>query len=138
LEDEPSHHVRPGEVGMKIYIAGRLSQRNELHDIRKRLSNLGYEVVSSWIDETPQPTGIMLALRDLVQIAIADVIILDTTSPLSEDGGGGREFEAGFTIGQFQHSRLWRVGPVKNIFHHLAEQSWSSWEDFFLCQLEQN
>jgi len=123
---------------MKIYIAGRISQRAALHEVRQRIWEVGHEVVSTWIDECPNwneslvhggPTyGLSLALRDITQISMADVLILDTTSPLSQDGGGGREFEAGFAFGQFQHKQLWRVGPPKNAFHHLAVRSFDHWD----------
>ena len=124
---------------MKIYIAGRISQRDELHDVRRAIWELGHEVVATWIDETPNwneslvhggPVyGRNIAMRDLTQISMADVFILDTTSPLAADGGGGREFEAGFAFGQFQHKQFWHVGPQKNAFHHLADHHFEDWPD---------
>lgn len=127
-------------VAMKVYIAGRWSQRSALHEIRKQLSALQYEVVSSWIDEgdandfdqaaSLQPR---LAMRDLVQIAMADILILDETAPLSEGSGGGREVEFGFAIGQFQHKRCWIVGEPRNPFHHLAEHVYPTWEELLLA-----
>jgi nucleoside 2-deoxyribosyltransferase len=118
---------------MKIYIAGRLSQRPELHLIRQQIWSLGHEVVSTWIDESGDGalngTAKRIATRDLCQISSADLLILDTTSPLSPDGGGGREFEYGFAIGQFQHKTTWRVGPMKNAFHALVDQEFETWDD---------
>ena len=123
---------------MRIYIAGRISQRDELHDVRRAIWELGHEVLATWIDETPNWNeslvhggnvyGRSIAMRDLTQISMADVFILDTTSPLAADGGGGREFEAGFAFGQFQHKQRWRVGPPKNAFHHLVDQSFENWD----------
>lgn len=118
---------------MKIYLAGRISQQQELHEVRKQLWQLGHEVVSTWIDEGgSKGDRKSLALRDLCQISQADVLILDTTSPLAEDGGGGREFEAGFAIGQFQHKKVWRVGPEKNAFHSLIQKCFNSWNDVYI------
>lgn len=68
-------------------------------------------------------------MRNLCQISNADLLILDTTSPLSYNGDGGREFEAGFATGQFQHKTIWRVGPVKNAFHYLADKGFETWEE---------
>jgi len=120
---------------MKIYIAGRLSQRPELHVIRSKLWEAGHEVVSTWIDEGGDySTGFggnkasKIAIRDISQISSADLLIIDTTSPLSQDGGGGREFEFGFAVGQFQHKLVWRVGQVKNSFHALVDESFPTWE----------
>lgn len=124
---------------MKVYIAGRISQRDELQDIRREIWRAGHEVVSTWIDEGQKPQyslvhggeqfGKKLAMRDIAQISTADVLIIDTTSPLSADGGGGREFEAGFAFGQFQQKELWRVGPPKNAFHHLVDRSFDNWDE---------
>ena len=121
---------------MKVYIAARLSQRPELHTIRAQLWELGHEVVSTWIDEGGDygtayggDKAAKIALRDISQISSADLLILDTTSPLSADGGGGREFEYGFAIGQFQHKITWRVGPVKNAFHALADRQFTTWKE---------
>lgn len=120
---------------MRIYIAGRLSQREELHLVRRDLWKLGHEVVSTWIDEgrdasdETNDVAIKYALRDISQISQADLLILDTTSPLNFDGGGGREFEAGFAFAQFQHKKLWRVGPRKNAFHALVDRGFENWEE---------
>ncbi len=122
---------------MKIYIAGRLSQRGELHEIRKKLWQLGHDVVSTWIDEGGDfskgdgglTQGKKVAIRDLAQIATADLLILDTTSPISYDGGGGREFEFGFAVAQYQYKQEWRVGPVKNAFHYLVDREFETWKE---------
>ena len=121
---------------MKIYLAGRLAQRPELHQIRQKIWELGHEVVSTWIDEGGDYStgfggdqGAKIGMRDMCQIATAELFILDTTSPLSADGGGGREFEFGFAMGQFQHKKCWRVGPKKNSFHALVDIAFESWTD---------
>lgn len=118
---------------MKIYIAGKLSQRAELHAVRERLWQLGYDTTPfHWIDDHTQADGgewaNQIALRDLDWIASADIVIIDTTQPFSPDSGGGREFEFGYACGK---KILWRVGPMKSAFHSLATRVWDSWEDMF-------
>lgn len=123
---------------MKIYIAGRISQRAELHPVRLAIWEAGHEVVATWIDESVNWSesrvhggpiyGKKIALRDIAQISTADLLILDTTSPIALDGGGGREFEAGYAFGQFQHKLFWRVGPPKNAFHQLADREFETWQ----------
>ena len=121
---------------MKIYIGGKLSDRPRLHDIRKQLWEAGHEVVSTWIDEGGDyATGfggdkaLKIAIRDLCQISSADLFIIDTLSPLTAGGGGGREFEFGFASGQFQHKTLWRVGPVNSSFHAYVDKEFKTWKE---------
>jgi len=122
----------------KVYIAGKLSQREELHSVRERLWKLGYDTTPfHWIDDHNNGHGAewahQIALRDLDWIASADIVILDTTKPFSPDSGGGREFEFGYAAGK---KMLWRVGPLKSAFHSLATRSWGSWEAM-LADLEE-
>ena len=120
---------------MRFYVASRLSCRPQLHEVRAKLRALGHDVISTWLDESGDYSNSIeqakkVAMRDLCQISQVDVLILDTTSPISKDGGGGRETEFGFALGQFQHKKLWRVGPAKNVFHHLADMTFDSWKEF--------
>ena len=128
--------MQGGEVTpMRFYFASRLNCRPQLHEIRTKLRAMGHDVIASWLDETgdynanPEQAR-KVAMRDLMQIATVDIVLLDTTSPISKDGGGGREVEFGFAIAQYQHKKLWRVGPAKNVFHFLAEKSWPDWNSF--------
>ena len=129
---------------MKIYIGGKLSDRPRLHEIRKRIWEAGHEVVSTWIDEGGDySTGyggekaVKIALRDMCQISNADLFILDTLSPLSLGGGGGREWEFGFASGQFQHKITWRVGPINSSFHALVDKAFENWDDALKCLAEE-
>jgi len=121
---------------MLFYIASRLSCRPKLHEVRAKLREMKHEVIATWLDEhsdysdNPDHSR-KVAMRDLCQISMVDTIILDTTSPISKDGGGGRETEWGFAIGQYQHKHLWRVGPAKNVFHYLADVSFESFDEMF-------
>ena len=121
---------------MRIYIGGKLSDRSRLHEVRRLIWETGHEVVSTWIDEGGDyavgfggKLATKIALRDMCQISSADLFIIDTISPLTEGGGGGREFEFGFASGQFQHKQLWRVGPVNSSFHTFVDKSFSNWEE---------
>ena len=121
---------------MKVYIGGKLSDRLRLHEIRRQVWEAGHEVVSTWIDEGEDHSfkfggkkAYKIAIRDLCQISSADLFIIDTMSPLTAGGGGGREFEFGFAIGQFQHKIIWRVGPVNSSFHSLVDRKFKTWEE---------
>ena len=121
---------------MKIYIASRWSQRHYLHDIRSQLSQMQHQVVSSWLDEVDENDfgadhafHRRLATRDLIEIATADLLLLDESIELSQGSGGGREVEYGFALAQFQFTRCWLIGTPRNPFHYLAEQIFTTWED---------
>lgn len=130
---------------MKVYIASRWSQRQALHDVRKVLAQYGYQVVSSWIDETDKNDFSSesafhrrLAIRDLVEITSADVLILDESVELQQGSGGGREVEFGFALGQFQFTKVWIVGEPHNPFHFLAEKVFANWKEVYTWLNEQS
>ena len=66
-----------------------------------------------------------LAIKDLAEIKSADLIILDTIDLTPR---GGREVEYGFALGQFQTKSIWRVGPVRNVFHELVDRAYETWD----------
>lgn len=120
---------------MKIYIASFFDTRERLRPIRDRLWKLGHEVVSSWIDEAPRVEGMTedeffrkTAIKDLAEVKQADLLIVDTLD-VSPRGGGGREVEYGFALGHFQTKLTYHVGPIRNIFHWLADKHFDTWED---------
>lgn|SRR5574341_307142 len=118
----------------KIYIASFFNTRERLFPYRERLIALGHNVISTWLDEVNEP-GIPIdlsepkwkeiAFKDLEEIHKSDYFILDTfdISPR-----GGRECEHGFAVANFIN-RIYRVGPVRSIFHHLVHKSFESWDD---------
>jgi hypothetical protein len=125
---------------MKIYIASRWSNRTFLHVIRRRLNKLQHQVVSSWLDEVDtndfSPDSDFhrrLAIRDMVEISSANLLILDETEPLVALSGGGREVEYGFALGQFQNTATWLVGKPRNPFHFLAGAIYPSWNEVFVA-----
>ncbi len=122
---------------MKLYVAGKFESRMRLRPIRDQLQAMGYAVNSSWLDERvtreeaqARPGYEMRALtRDTLELLHSQAIILDT---LDESATGGREVEWG--IAYAKGLRLYRVGPIRNIYHHLAGYAFDSWAaalDFF-------
>ena len=117
---------------MKIYIAGFFDTRNRLKQIRDRLVGMGHQVNSHWLDEVSKPTNMSedlwftkLALRDLADIFSSDLLIVDT---LDVTPRGGREVEFGFALGRFQDQQTWVVGPLRNVFHRLADEHFQDWD----------
>ena len=119
---------------MTIYLSARITAQARLRPIRARLRALGYQCESSWLDELDvaypvEPTRARAkALRDFSEIECADIFILDT---LDESTTGGREYEAGYAHRSPVESptQVWRVGPVRNVFHELADEVFTGWED---------
>ena len=117
---------------MKVYLAGKLSQRSEYHAVREVLWNYGIEVTSRWIDDHSTGFGedhaFPIALTDLRSIDECDVFILDTTQPLGAGGGGGREFEFGYAV---LVKPCWRVGPQNSAFHSLVTKTFANWKEVY-------
>lgn len=119
---------------MKVYLAARFEHRETLRPVRDSLWKMGHEVVSSWIDETMKPAEMSqstfwkkLAIKDLAEIQSADLFVLNTNVGSER---GGKEVEAGFALGQFQSKLFYLVGPVRNVFHTLADRVFPTWAEF--------
>ena len=119
---------------MKFYIASRFSERVFLRLVRISLEMRGHKVTSTWLDEEVDFDRLTrlerrkVAIRDHAEIKAADRLILDTTSPLHEGSGGGREDEYGYANGRGINTI--RIGPSLNPFHELADKEYESWSDF--------
>lgn len=116
----------------RIYIASFFDTRTRLRPVRDELWKMGYEVTSTWLDETAKPAGMStqeffkkLAVKDIAEIQKADILAIDTFDITPR---GGREVEYGIALGQFQSKLLYVIGPKRNIFHELADQWFDSWE----------
>lgn len=116
---------------MKIYIASRFADREKLRPIRDKIWAIGHELTNSWLDEVAKIPGMTttefwrkLAIKDLCEIAAADLLIR-STQKMSHTGGA--DCEVGFTLGQYQKKLLWIVGPKRNVFHELADRHFTSW-----------
>lgn len=119
---------------IKAYIAAKFSQRAALREVAQRLLPVGIAVNARWIwedekdfHELVEADAIDLAARDIEDISTSNILIIDTTEPLSHDGGGGREFEMGYAISDGKD--IWRVGPVKNVFHFMVARHFMNWEE---------
>src|SRR3990167_4156958 len=116
---------------MKIYLAAPFEELVRLRGIRSRIhETTKCTVVSSWLDEEPTSTAVvpvegwpLLASRDLQEIRACKVLILDT---FATNTRGGSQVEFGFALG-FQ-TQVWLVGPIRNVFHTLAQQKFTNWD----------
>ena len=118
---------------LKIYIASFFDTRERIRPFADRLWGMGHEVVSTWLNEVAKPPFMSrdafwrkLAVKDVVEVGSADLIITDTMDVTPR---GGREFESGFAFASYQHKLWYVVGPVRNIFHTLADQRFDTWEE---------
>ena len=126
---------------MKIYIASKFSSRHRLRPIKFKLKQLGFDVLSDWIDNNPLDETIggdydsignypdashEIAARDITQVLECDIFIIDTQDISST---GGRECELGMAL-ITNVDCIIRVGPIRNVFHaHKSIYVYQSWED---------
>jgi hypothetical protein len=116
---------------MRIYLSSNWQSQRRMRQMRERLEAEGFEICSSWLDEDPAQRvehlslgeRIEYAIRDMREVASADLLILDTLEPSLS---GGREVECGAALGSGK--LVWIVGPVRNIFHELADRHFVSWD----------
>ena len=118
---------------MDVYIASWFDTRIRLREPADQIWRKGHTVVSSWLNETAKPELMTkqefwkkLAIKDLAEVKQADLIIVDT---LDITPRGGREVEYGFALAHFQTKNAWIVGPIRNVFHELADRRFDSWEE---------
>lgn len=129
---------------MKIYIASKFSSRYRLRPIKFKLKQLGFEVLSDWIDNNPLDDTLGgdydsignhpaashdIAERDRAQVIECDIFIIDTQDISSS---GGRECELGMAI-MARKTYIFRIGPIRNVFHaHKNIKPIKTWEDMIL------
>lgn len=116
----------------RIYIAGAFESQGRLRRRRYEIEQLGHTVVSTWLDEegSPNPSAadkLAYAKRDLAEVIRSEILIVDT-----EDTNvrGGREVEYGIAIAMGKP--VYVVGPVRNVFHALADGIFETWEEFII------
>src|ERR1039458_5847414 len=116
----------------KIYIAAKFARRLDMRPIADRLWNLGFEIVSSWLNEVKKPDWMTeeefykkTAIKDLCEVSKADIFLLDT-AVASETGGKENEF--GFALGHWHQKAIYIVGPARSVFHSLADKVFTDWE----------
>lgn len=119
----------------QVYIAGKFEARARLRGIREALLRLGYEVTSSWLREgdhleenaafLADPVRCLeVAHRDVDEVMRSDLFLLDT---YDENNRGGREVEFGAAYNSPESMDIWVIGPIRNVFHHLADQHYPNW-----------
>lgn len=126
---------------LKVYIASKFSSRYRLRPLKFKLEQLGFKVLSDWIDNNPLDETIGgdydsignhpdashdIAERDLRQVKECHIFIIDTqdVSPT-----GGREVELGMALLR-EAPYIFRVGPIRNVFHaHKSIIVMKSWEE---------
>ncbi len=125
---------------MKLYIAGKFSSRYRLRPIKFKLKQLGFDVLSDWIDNNPLDETLGgdydsignypeashdIADRDRLQVIACDLYIIDT---LDVSQTGGRECELGMAL--MAGKQIYRVGPIRNVFHaHKLVNPVKTWEE---------
>lgn len=127
--------------GLTIYIASKFSSRYRMRPIKFQLQQLGFNVLSDWIDNNPLDETIggnydsignhplashEIAQRDIEQVTECHIFIIDTQdiSPT-----GGRECELGMALA-LAKPYIYRVGPIRNVFHaHKSIKPFVSWEE---------
>ena len=125
---------------LKVYIAGKFSSRHRLQPIKFKINQLGYDVLSEWIDYNPLDETLGgdydsignhpaashdIAERDRKQVTECDIFIIDTQD---QSFTGGRECELGMAL--MAEKSIFRVGPIRNVFHaHKDVTAFSNWED---------
>jgi len=120
-----------------VYIASKFHSRYRLRPIKAQLQALGFKVLSKWMDPDVNTDttcdidslGANLELskaeaeRDSAEIKYSDIFIIDTQD-VSETGG--REVELGMAMRS--GCDLFRVGPIRNVFHTQAPAH-NSWQE---------
>lgn len=104
-----------------IYIAGKLSEREVLQREKQHLQRLGFAVSATWLDAVDGDPEVA-ADRDLQEVWGCDAFIIDTTNPSTN---GGREAELGAAL--TSQRPIYRVGPIRNVFHSKADFAFESW-----------
>ena len=121
---------------MKIYIASFFDTKDRILPYVAKIRDMGYpqnpryyELTSTWLNETH--TGELsegmknwYGYRDLRELDYSDLLIIDT---FDETPRGGREVEMGYCMGRGIH--VWVVGPMRNVFHRLADIKFASWDE---------
>lgn len=131
----------------RVYIAGAWTDLTRLAEEANELQARGYTVVSTWLTHERDTTGSssyiqsgtktpevelqyeMNAKRDLAEVMMADLFILDTAT---DNNRGGREVEFGIALSKGIPTIV--VGPFRNVFHRLATYHFGSWDDLFYHQ----
>lgn len=110
---------------MRVYIAARYTRKEEMKEVRRKLSEIGIASTSNWLEEPHSATTQLTELTneqnteyaeaDLRDIDRADHVLFFSEADLTPRGG--RHVEFGYALAQGK--RIHVVGPKENIFHYL-------------------
>jgi nucleoside 2-deoxyribosyltransferase len=122
---------------MNVYLAAPYAARAQARRYAAELTRLGYNVTSSWLEETHEisdgTTGAAAELDDaqidkharddLADIESSDLLVVLTESASELVGGtatsGGRHVETGYAISMLGRTSIVVVGEPENVFHRL-------------------
>jgi hypothetical protein len=109
---------------MKVYLAARYEQREEMSEIAQELRWCGFRSCASWLYGLKGDETSYLAQRNLDDIENSDFLVLFTTQLKAEDGftSGGAYVEVGYALHAGKSVIV--VGPLINIFTHLDRIRW--------------
>lgn len=121
---------------MNIYVSGTYNEQTRLREEANKLFKLGFTITSTWLHESRQPSHLTqeqwyknLALKDLVDLASADCIILDVDGISST---GGRYVEWGFAIGRSNMLKIVVGDQQPAVFGQLADLSFIDWNNLLI------
>jgi hypothetical protein len=110
---------------VKVYLAAKFGQKNEMRTVRDFLTNEGHEVTSRWIDVEHQEDAshtvtdahrIEYAKMDVDDVLAADALIAFSGLRSEPSIGGGRHVEFGIALQAGKDIIV--VGPKgEHIFH---------------------
>lgn len=110
-----------------IYLSARYDRIDEMHEKAEQLRSLGVEVGSRWHDHGPLE-AVDAAWEDWDDVANCDIYILCTDDPPDTTPvNGGRYVELGIALAEGALVLL--VGPTTNVFTHLADCRYATWEE---------
>lgn len=116
---------------MRYYIAGKYTAKERLRLERDRLERGAHCCTSRWLDHnlTEEDTSDEIkrkeAIKDEQDVFVSDCLIMDT---FDESMTGGREVE--FGMARATGITIALIGPVRNVFHLLANKHYETWEAF--------
>ena len=90
---------------------------------------MGFPCESSWLDmahdyPVPKDDALLGTKVDIFEIEQAELFLLDT---LDENNTGGREVELGIAL--HRNIQIWRIGPVRNVYHYRCQREFTDWEE---------
>ena len=111
---------------MKIYLAAKFGEKNEMREWAAFLKNDGHEVTSTWLEsknqtdrEAPEEVLVEAARQNLLDVLAADVLVTKSQEQGTVHTGGGRHVEFGYAVAEGMDIIV--VGPKgEHVFHYLS------------------